>query len=105
MNLCLEKSLISLLSNPPYISKNDPHLEDLRFEPIEALVSGSDGLEDIRLIISRSPQFLCRGGILLLEHGYNQKDSIVELLEKSFTNIRAFKDLNNVDRAILAELR
>ena len=100
-----QKKFDLIVSNPPYISKNDPHLEDLRFEPIEALVYGSDGLEDIRLIISRSPQFLCRGGILLLEHGYNQKDSIVELLEKSFTNIRAFKDLNNVDRAILAELR
>ena len=100
-----QKKFDLIVSNPPYISKNDPHLEDLRFEPIEALVSGNDGLEDIRLIISRSPQFLCRGGMLLLEHGYNQKDSIVELLEKSFTNIRAFKDLNNVDRAILAELR
>ena len=100
-----QKKFDLIVSNPPYISKNDPHLEDLRFEPIEALVSGSDGLEVIWLIISRSPQFLCRGGILLLEHGYNQKDSIVELLEKSFTNIRAFKDLNNVDRAILAELR
>ena len=100
-----QKKFDLIVSNPPYISKNDPHLEDLRFEPIEALVSGSDGLEDIRIIISQSPQFLCRGGILLLEHGYNQKDSIVELLEKSFTNIRTFKDLNNVDRAILAELR
>ena len=100
-----QKKFDLIVSNPPYISKNDPHLEDLRFEPIEALVSGNDGLEDIRLIISRSPQFLCRGGMLLLEHGYNQKDSIVELLEKSFTNIRAFKDLNNLDRAILAELR
>ena len=100
-----QKKFDLIVSNPPYISKNDPHLKDLRFEPIEALVSGSEGLEDFRLIISRSPLFLCRGGILLLEHGYNQKDSIVELLEKSFTNIRAFKDLNNVDRAILAELR
>jgi len=41
---------------------------------------------------------------LLLEHGYNQKDRIVKLLEESFTNIKTFKDLNKVDRAILAEL-
>ena len=94
-----------IVSNPPYISKNDPHLEDLRFEPLEALVSGNDGLEDIRLIISQSPQFLNKNGLLLLEHGYDQKDRIINLLEGSFKNIKAFKDLNGIDRAIIAELR
>ena len=94
-----------IVSNPPYISKNDPHLEDLRFEPLEALVSGNDGLEDIRLIISQSPQFLNKNGLLLLEHGYDQKDRIIKLLEGSFKNIKAFKDLNGIDRAIIAELR
>lgn len=94
-----------IVSNPPYISKNDPHLEDLRFEPLEALVSGNDGLEDIRLIISQSPQFLNKNGLLLLEHGYDQKERIIKLLEGSFKNIKAFKDLNGIDRAIIAELR
>ena len=94
-----------IVSNPPYISEKDPHLEDLRFEPMEALVSGNDGLEDIRLIISQSPQFLNKNGLLLLEHGYDQKDKIIKLLEGSFKNIRAFKDLNGIDRAIIAELR
>ena len=64
---------------------------------MEALVSGNDGLEDIRLIISQSPQYLNTGGLLLLEHGYDQKDRIVDLMKES--------DLNKVDRAILAELR
>ena len=94
-----------IVSNPPYISKNDPHLEDLRFEPMEALVSGNDGLEDIRLIISQSPQYLNKGGLLLLEHGYDQKDQIVNLMKKSFKSVRTFTDINKVDRAILAELR
>ena len=94
-----------IVSNPPYISEKDPHLEDLRFEPMEALVSGNDGLEDIRLIISQSPQFLNKNGLLLLEHGYDQKDRIINLLEDSFKNIKAFKDLNGIDRAIIAELR
>ena len=100
-----QKKFDLIVSNPPYISKNDPHLEDLRFEPLEALVSGNDGLEDIRLIISQSPQFLNKNGLLLLEHGYDQKDRIIKLLEGSFKNIKAFKDLNGIDRAIIAELR
>ncbi len=94
-----------IVSNPPYISKKDPHLQDLLFEPMEALVSGNDGLEDIRLIISQSPQYLNKGGLLLLEHGYDQRKKIIKLLDKSFTNIKSFQDLNKVDRAILAELR
>jgi len=94
-----------IVSNPPYISEKDPHLEDLRFEPMEALVSGNDGLEDIRLIISQSPQFLNKNGLLLLEHGYDQKDRIVDLMKESFKSVRTFTDLNKVDRAILAELR
>ena len=94
-----------IVSNPPYISANDPHLESLSFEPIEALVSGNDGLEDIRLIITQSPQFLNNGGLLLIEHGYDQKDRIIKLLGDSFKNVQTFKDLNGIDRAIVAELR
>ena len=94
-----------IVSNPPYINEHDPHLEDLKYEPIEALVSGDDGLNDIREIITKSIEFLNIGGYLLLEHGYDQKDRIIKLLEESFTNIKTFKDLNKLDRAILAELR
>jgi release factor glutamine methyltransferase len=100
-----KKKFDLIVSNPPYISKKDPHLKDLRFEPMEALISGNDGLEDIRLIISQSPQYLNKGGLLLLEHGYDQKDRIIELLGDSFKNIKTFKDLNEIDRAIVAELR
>ena len=94
-----------IVSNPPYINANDPHLQDLRYEPIEALVSGYDGLNDIREIITKSTLFLNSGGYLLLEHGYDQKDRIVKLLEESYTSIKTFKDLNKVDRAVLAKLR
>ena len=100
-----KKKFDLIVSNPPYISKKDPHLKDLRFEPMEALVSGNDGLEDIRLIISQSPQYLNKGGLLLLEHGYDQKDRIVDLMKESFKSVRTFTDLNKIDRAILAELR
>ena len=94
-----------IVSNPPYINAHDPHLQDLRYEPIEALVSGDDGLNDIREIITKSTLFLNSGGYLLLEHGYDQKDRIVKLLEESYTSIKTFKDLNKVDRAVLAKLR
>ena len=94
-----------IVSNPPYINEHDPHLQDLKYEPIEALVSGDDGLNDIREIITKSTLFLNSGGYLLLEHGYDQKDRIVKLLEESYTSIKTFKDLNKVDRAVLAKLR
>ena len=94
-----------IVSNPPYINEHDPYLLDLRYEPIEALVSGDDGLNDIREIITKSTLFLNSGGYLLLEHGYDQKDRIVKLLEESYTSIKTFKDLNKVDRAVLAKLR
>ena len=100
-----DKKFDLIVSNPPYISQRDPHLKNLSFEPIEALVSGDDGLEDIKLIISKAPQFLSKSGLLLLEHGYDQKDRITDLLEKSFKNITTYTDINNLDRAILAELR
>ena len=100
-----DKKFDLIVSNPPYVADQDPHLHNLKYEPLEALSSGSDGLNDIRKIISQSPQFLNQDGHLLLEHGYNQKNQIIELLEESFINIKPFKDFNKIDRAILAHLR
>ena len=100
-----DKKFDLIVSNPPYVADQDPHLDNLKYEPIEALTSGSDGLNDIRKIISQSPQFLNQDGRLLLEHGYNQKNQIIELLEESFINIKPFKDFNKIDRAILTQLR
>jgi release factor glutamine methyltransferase len=71
-----------IVSNPPYIAANDPHLSqgDLRFEPASALASGSDGLDDIREIVSAAPEHLAAGGWLLLEHGYDQAEAVAELM-------------------------
>jgi len=70
-----------LISNPPYIPSNDPHLAegDVRFEPDSALVSGEDGLDDIRYLIKYAPAHLNKNGWLILEHGYDQKQAIKEL--------------------------
>ncbi len=63
-----------IVSNPPYVAAADPHLQqgDLRFEPKTALVSGEDGLADLRTIIARAPGHLRDGGWLLVEHGFDQ---------------------------------
>ena len=90
-----------IISNPPYVQTNDPHLEGLQFEPIEALVSGADGLQDIRLIINRAPRQLNSKGYLLLEHGYDQQTEIMRLMRQSFTDVRGFQDNNGIDRAVL----
>jgi len=94
-----------IISNPPYIEQGDAYLQDLKFEPITALTAGTDGLDDIRIIINQAPKHLNKDGYLLLEHGYNQQDKIVELLQKNFTNIQTFQDYNSKDRAILAQIK
>lgn len=72
-----------IVSNPPYIAAADHHLQqgDLRFEPQQALASGADGLDDLRIIIAGAPAHLVPGGWLLLEHGYDQQDAVQALLK------------------------
>jgi release factor glutamine methyltransferase len=98
-----DKTFDLIVSNPPYIAENDPHLKNLQHEPIEALISGKDGLDDIREIIQQAPRYLNQDGYLLLEHGYNQKQEITKLLADSFINITTYKDYNGLNRAILAQ--
>jgi len=71
-----------IVSNPPYVAQDDPHLQqgDLRFEPAAALASGKDGLDDIRIIVAAAPGYLHAGGWLLFEHGYDQADASRDLL-------------------------
>ena len=72
-----------IVSNPPYVRANDPHLTqgDVRFEPESALVAGADGLDAIRRIAADAVSYLRPGGWLLLEHGYDQAQSVRALLE------------------------
>ncbi|MDC3264255.1 peptide chain release factor N(5)-glutamine methyltransferase [Porticoccaceae bacterium] len=94
-----------IVSNPPYIEANDPHLSqgDLRFEPASALVSGDDGLDDLRLVCTQSVDYLNRGGWLLLEHGFDQGAAVRELLEQAgFALVETRRDLNGLERLTLA---
>lgn len=94
-----------IVSNPPYVEENDPHLLDLTYEPISALTSGADGLDDIRQIIAQAPAYLNPDGYLLLEHGFDQQERIVDLLNQDFVEIKRLTDYNDKDRAVLAKIR
>ena len=90
-----------IVSNPPYIEEASPYLNegDVRFEPKTALTSGVDGLHDIRHIISTSPMFLNKGGLLAFEHGFNQGRAVRDLLlAAGFSTIRTVKDYGENDR-------
>ena len=96
-----------IVSNPPYIAEQDPHLAagDVRFEPSSALVAGSDGLDDLRQIITQAPQHLLPGGWLLLEHGYDQAAAVRELLARhGFEQIQSRTDLGGHERISLGRL-
>ena len=96
-----------IVSNPPYIEEQDPHLSqgDVRFEPLSALTSGPDGLDDIRFIIKNSVYYLQPKGWLLFEHGYNQSKAIQSLLaQNGFENIKTIKDFGDNDRVTLGQL-
>jgi release factor glutamine methyltransferase len=88
-----------IVSNPPYIADGDPHLPALTHEPTQALVSGADGLNDIKSIIGAAPENLRPGGWLLLEHGYDQAASVRALLAGAgFTDVHSRRDLAGIER-------
>ncbi len=94
-------SLDAIISNPPYVNADDPHLQngDVRFEPINALVAGSDGLDDIRLLIRDADRVLKSGGHLLLEHAPQQTGHIHNLLKKqNYKAIDTCRDLAGLER-------
>lgn len=95
-----------IVSNPPYVEHASPYLAlgDLRFEPKSALVSGIDGLDDIRIIIEQSKAHLNSHGWLLLEHGYEQGAQIRQLLASHhFSAIQTIRDLNGLERVSLGQ--
>jgi release factor glutamine methyltransferase len=91
-----------IVSNPPYVRENDPHLDqpELRHEPRNALVSQDDGLADIRQIVTDAPYSLSDDGMLILEHGYDQGARVRQLLrDRGFKDVRSHFDLAAIERA------
>lgn len=90
-----------IVSNPPYIALDDPHLDagDLRFEPRSALVAGADGLDDLRLIAAGAPAHLKPGGVLLVEHGHAQGEAVRALFRAAgFEAVMTHRDLEGRER-------
>ena len=89
----------AIVSNPPYIRADDPHLAALTHEPLSALASGADGLDDIRTITAQAPARLAPGGWLLLEHGWDQADAVQTLLRAAgFCDVGSRHDLAGIAR-------
>ncbi len=96
-----------IVSNPPYIEEDDCHLHqgDVRFEPNSALASGVDGLDDIRVITAQSVKHLKPAGILAVEHGYNQGDSVRQLFtEAGYEKVETLLDLQGHDRVTIGQM-
>lgn len=94
-----------IVSNPPYINKEDFEKLDkkLYYEPQNALYGGEDGLYFYKKIIKNAKNFLNKNGKIYLEIGYDQKDSISDLLEEyGYKQIKSYKDFNDFDRIIKA---
>jgi release factor glutamine methyltransferase len=94
-----------IVSNPPYIAADDPHLArgDVRFEPRVALTSG-DGMDALRRIARTAGAFFHPGGWLVLEHGYGQRAQVHDALAGAgFRNIRGFDDMVGIPRVIEAQ--
>ena len=89
----------AIVSNPPYVANDDEHLAALKHEPLSALASGADGLDDIRTIVREAAQHLKPNGWLLLEHGYDQAHAVQTLLgNQGFVNVQSRPDLAGILR-------
>lgn len=96
-----ERDFHLIVSNPPYIDAEDPHLAegDVRFEPLSALVAAQQGLADIDHIIHRAREHLLPGGWLLLEHGYTQGEAVRTLLQRAgYQAVSTHRDFGDNER-------
>lgn len=88
-----------IVSNPPYIAEDDPHLLALTHEPRQALTSGTHGMADLLRIIAQAPAHLQPGGWLLLEHGWNQAPAVRQALQAAgFSQVNSRHDLAGHER-------
>ena len=94
-----------ILSNPPYLEDNDPHLsQGLEEEPLDALVSGPTGIEAIQYIIENAKNHIKPSGWLFIEHGYNQAMILKDLFEKNgYQHIENANDIHGIHRVTFAQ--
>jgi len=95
-----------IISNPPYIAENDPHLTDLKYEPISALTAKEDGLFDLFLIIRQARSYLKHNGMIILEHGYDQHQRVQNYLrENRYNCVKTHYDLSRTPRITTANFQ
>lgn len=93
-----------IVSNPPYIAADDPHLKlgDVRFEPRSALVAESEGMADLLHLVACARQFLAVSGWLMLEHGHTQASGVrAALSQAGYNNVESLRDLAGHERVTL----
>ncbi|MDE0491719.1 peptide chain release factor N(5)-glutamine methyltransferase [Psychrobacter sp. A3] len=94
-----------IVSNPPYIDEEDAHLAHLRAEPMSALSAPNYGLADIEHITQLAPKYLRAGGLLALEHGFDQGEAVRQILSShGFGAIQTVQDYGENDRVTLGHL-
>ena len=97
------RSFRIIVSNPPYVRSNDAALDTLHREPRSALSAGEDGLDAIRVLARDCGALLEPGGVLLIEHGAEQRDSVADLLrEHGWTDNTCHKDYAGLPRVTVA---
>ncbi|WP_404377211.1 peptide chain release factor N(5)-glutamine methyltransferase [Vreelandella aquamarina] len=97
-----------IVSNPPYIAADDPHLAqgDVRFEPRSALVAEADGMADLLHLITTAQAYLLPGGWLALEHGYRQAPRVRQALSQAgYLNVESVQDLGGHERVTLGRIK
>ena len=88
-----------IVSNPPYIIDNDQHLDKLKAEPLSALVAPDNGLGDIKQIAEQARDYLVRGGLLAVEHGYDQGELVRQMFtDFGYDQVKTMKDYGGNDR-------
>ena len=99
----LRGSFDAIVSNPPYIAVGDPLVGDsvLKWEPHSALFAGTDGLDDLRVVVTGAIDWLVPGGLLAVEMGYTQANLVSQMFDSvGFTHVSVHKDLAGLDRFV-----
>ena len=92
-----------IVSNPPYVRNDDEALQNLRHEPLSALASGDDGLDDIRILARDCVAILADDGWLMLEHGADQQEDVASILEaEGWVDVACHNDLAGKPRVTAA---
>lgn len=94
-----------IISNPPYLAADDPHLQALKHEPITALTAADNGLADIKTLVRCAAEKLKENGFLMLEHGYDQAEAVRQCFaqDSHWQQIQTLQDLGGNDRVTLAQ--